>query len=207
MSASARSGRVRGRPIVRWTRRCASAATSSARHRPARGCAGWPAGGPVRRPPRESSCSARRASGRGRDRPVRPGSGADSCHSTSPPVCSTSTVRSSRGTALGRSRMLVRPHDRGVGRHVPIHPTGRVGLGLNHAQQLVRRAIGREAMMPLPHRLPRSEPLRKITPSHPVGYRNDALDHLTMITPRTTTTHRPRHQRLDPSPRSLAEFS
>jgi len=37
------------------------------------------------------------------------------------------------GTALGRSRMLVRPHDRGVDRHVPIHPTGRVGLSLNHA--------------------------------------------------------------------------
>ena len=36
---------------------------------------------------------------------------------------------------------------------------------------------------------------------------HDALDHLTMITPRTTTTHRLRHQRLDPSPRSLAEFS
>src|SRR3972149_2578457 len=51
--------------------------------------------------------------------------------------------------------MLVRPHDRGVDRHVPIHPTGRVGLSLNHAQQLVPPAIGREAMMPLPHRLPR----------------------------------------------------
>jgi hypothetical protein len=35
----------------------------------------------------------------------------------------------------------------------------------------------------------------------------DVLDHLTMITPRTTTTHRLRHQRLDPSLRSLAEFS
>jgi len=102
------------------------------------------------------------------------------------------------GTALGRSRMLVRPHDRGVDRHVPIHPTGRVGLSLNHAQQLVPRAIGREAMMSLPHRLPRPEPPRKITPRHPGPIpEHDALDHLTMITPRTTTTHRLRHQRLD----------
>src|SRR5207249_2705024 len=57
-------------------------------------------------------------------------------------------------------------------------------------------------------RLPPPEPPRKITPRHPGPKpEHDALDHLTMITPRTTTTHRLRHQRLDPSPRSLAEFS
>ena len=76
---------------------------------------------------------------------------------------------------------------RGVDRHDPIHPTDRVGLSLNHAQQLVPRAIGREAMMPLPHRLPRPEPPRKITPRRPGPMpEHDALDHLTMITPRTT---------------------
>ncbi|MEA2566864.1 MAG: hypothetical protein QOD49_2041 [Actinomycetota bacterium] len=44
-----------------------------------------------------------------------------------------------RALRLAVGRMLVRPHDRGVDRHVPIHPTGRVGLSLNHAQQLVPR--------------------------------------------------------------------
>jgi hypothetical protein len=77
------------------------------------------------------------------------------------------------------SRMLVRPHDRGVDRHVQVHPTGGVGLSLDHAHQLVPRAIGREAMMPLPHRLPRPEPPRKITPRHPDPIpEHDALDHL-----------------------------
>src|SRR6266540_1927475 len=84
----------------------------------------------------------------------------------------------------------------------------RVGLSLDHAQQLVPRAIAREAMIPLPHRLPLPEPPRRITPRHPGPIpEHDALDHLTMITPQTTTTHRLRHQRLDPSPRCLAEFN
>src|SRR4051794_9312535 len=36
---------------------------------------------------------------------------------------------------------------------------------------------------------------------------HDSFDHLPMITPRSTTPHGLRHQRLDPSPSSLAQFS
>jgi len=43
---------------------------------------------------------------------------------------------------------------------------------LNHAQQLVPRAIGREAMMPLAHRLPRPEPPGRSRHATPVQYRN-----------------------------------
>ena len=46
--------------------------------------------------------------------------------------------------------------------------------------------VGSETMMPLPPRLPRAEPLGKITPRHPGAITEyTPLDHLAMITPRT----------------------
>ena len=65
MSASTRSGRVRGRPIVRWTRRCASSGNIIGASPAWPGVSRMASGGAVRRPRRGSSCSARRASGRG----------------------------------------------------------------------------------------------------------------------------------------------
>jgi hypothetical protein len=80
---------------------------------------------------------------------------------------------------FGGGRVLMRPHDRGIDRHRPIDPASSVGLGLDHSQQHVPGPVGSETMMPLPHRLPRAEPLGKITPRHPGAItENDPLDHL-----------------------------
>jgi hypothetical protein len=68
---------------------------------------------------------------------------------------------------FGGGRVLMRPHDRGIDRHRPIDPASSIGLGLDHSQQHVPGPVGSETMMPLPHRLPRAEPLGKITPRHP----------------------------------------
>jgi hypothetical protein len=62
--------------------------------------------------------------------------------------------------------------------------------------------------MPLPYRLPWTETLREVPPGDPGPIPiDDPLHHLTIITPRPGTTDRLRHQRLDPSPRHLTEFS
>lgn len=62
-------------------------------------------------------------------------------------------------------------------------------------------------VMALPHRLSRAEPLRRITPRDPRPIPvHDPLDHLPMVPPRPRPTRRPRHQRLDPSPRRLAQL-
>lgn len=101
----------------------------------------------------------------------------------------------------------MRPDHRGVDTDVPVDSPRSVSLGLQHRQQPVPSAVGREAMVPLPDRLPRPEPLRQITPRNPGPIAmHDALDDLPVITPRTRTPYRLRHQRLNPSPRRLAQL-
>jgi len=72
---------------------------------------------------------------------------------------------------FGCGRVLMRPHDRGIDRHRPIDPASSVGLGLDHSQQHVPGPVGSETTMPLPHRLPRTEPLGKITHATPARQR------------------------------------
>jgi hypothetical protein len=60
---------------------------------------------PCRRPARASCWSVRRGTARWRDRPVRPGDGADSCHSTAPPCAR----RRPRARPPCRRPMLMHP--------------------------------------------------------------------------------------------------
>ncbi len=96
------------------------------------------------------------------------------------------------------------PHERWAEFAKRLHDTEHAG---DHSQQHVPGPVGSETMMSLPHRLPRAEPLGKITPRHPGATTdNDPLDHLAMITPRTRPPLRLRHQPLDPGSRYLAEL-
>lgn len=104
--------------------------------------------------------------------------------------------------------MLVHPHDRGVHRHRPVQLTGRVRPHLKVSEQFVPGAISGEPMMPLPHRLPRPEPLGQVTPRDPSPQPiDDPFDHLTVIAKRPATlTVRGRQQPFDPGPRSIIQY-
>ena len=69
--------------------------------------------------------------------------------------------------------------DRGIDRDLPLQLSGRVSLGDQMGVDLVPGPVRAEPAMPLPHRLPRPEPLWKITPGDPAPMAvHDALHHL-----------------------------
>lgn len=91
------------------------------------------------------------------------------------------------GESLRGGPVLMRTHDRGINTHRPIQLTSSISISLQRREQPIPRAIGGEAVMALPHRLPRTEPFRQITPRHPGPIPvDDALDHLPMIPKRPT---------------------
>lgn len=73
---------------------------------------------------------------------------------------------------LGSGAVLMGPGDGGVDTDVPVDLTGQLGIGLRRGQHPLPRAVGGEAVLPLPRRLPRPEPLGQITARPPVRYRN-----------------------------------
>lgn len=108
---------------------------------------------------------------------------------------------------FGGGRVLMRQHDRRIDRHRPIDPGSNVGLGLDHSLQHFPGPVGSETMMLLPTPSATGRTAREVHATPPRSItENDPLDHLAMITPRTRPPLRLRHQRLDPSPRRLAEF-
>lgn len=92
--------------------------------------------------------------------------------------CTTSTSRSTRlcrgvsswcstASSPGAGRVLVRAHDGGIHRDVPVDLADRVGCCLELLQQSLPGAVRRPEPMALVDRLPRPEPLRQIAPVHP----------------------------------------
>jgi hypothetical protein len=110
--------------------------------------------------------------------------------------------------AAGACGVLVGAHDRGVDRDQPVQLPRGVGAGLRGGHQSLPGAVGAPAVMAFPHRLPRSEPCRQVSPwrscAVPPG---DALDHLAVVTPLAApTTRRTRQQRRDEGPRLVSNY-
>jgi hypothetical protein len=93
-----------------------------------------------------------------------------------------------RRVGAGAGRMLVGANDGGVDRDVPADLTRGVGCGLDLLEQTFPGPVCGPQTMAFVDRLPRPEPLRRITPlhtgRHPV---QNPVDHLPMIPPPATT--------------------
>lgn len=101
--------------------------------------------------------------------------------------------------------MLMRTHDGGVDRNVPVHVTGRVGRGLNLLQQPLPRPVRRPLPMTFIDGLPWPEPLGKITPVHPGSHPvQDPVDHLPMVSPPATPVVADRQERPQPRQEKLS---
>jgi|SRR4051812_6745218 hypothetical protein len=83
--------------------------------------------------------------------------------------------------------MLMSTVDGGVDAHRPVDSTLGVSMGQQRGQDVVPGPVCAEPFVSLPHRLPRAELNRQITPRDrgaiPV---DDSLDHLSVITERAT---------------------
>jgi hypothetical protein len=104
--------------------------------------------------------------------------------------------------------MLVRTHDGGVHRNVPVELTGRVGRGLDLLQQTLPGAVGRPQPVAFIDRLPRTEPLGQIPPLHPGPHPvQDPVDHLPVIPPPATTPVADRKERPQPFPLAIRQVT
>src|SRR5215213_3381365 len=104
-------------------------------------------------------------------------------------------------------RVLVRTVDRGVHTDRPVDLAGGVGPGQQRGQDRVPRPVAAEPAVPLPHRLPRPERRRQITPRDPTPIPvQDPLHDLTVITHRPPPTRTlSRQQRLNQLPLVIVE--
>jgi len=104
--------------------------------------------------------------------------------------------------------MLMRPHDGGVDRDIPVDLILRVGRGLNLLEQTLPRPVGRPQPVPFVNRLPRPEPFRQVTPvntgPHPV---QNPVDHLPVIPPPATTPVTDRQERPQPFPLGITQIT
>jgi hypothetical protein len=92
--------------------------------------------------------------------------------------------------------MLMRTHDGGVDRDVPVDVTGRVVRRLDLLQQPLPCPVRRPLPKTFVDGLPRPEPLRKVTPVHPGSHPvEDPVDHLPVIPPPATTAIADRQER------------
>ena len=170
MSPRSASGRVRGRPGPSHGTRSAASSGSSWVESPA--CPGVTqepgAGrGPstsawvlVVSPPRDRRC---------RDRPVRRYGPAEFLSFDGAPCMRQQPRRRppARRRPAGGRGVLMHPRHGRVHADPPVQLTVRMGLRLQRRQQPVPRAVGREPMVALPHRLPRPELRWQIAPRHP----------------------------------------
>lgn len=102
----------------------------------------------------------------------------------------------------------MRAHDRRVHADHPIDIASSVRSGQQRRKDPVPRAVDGKLAVSFPDGLPRPEPIRQIPPGHPGPVpEDDALDHLAVITPRTTSTPHPRHQPFEPFPLRIREFT
>lgn len=73
-----------------------------------------------------------------------------------------------------------------IDRYIPVDVTGSVGLGKDLHQHAIPGAIDGVSTVPLPHCLPRTEPLWEIPPRDPGPIPVDnALDHPAIVFERT----------------------
>lgn len=104
--------------------------------------------------------------------------------------------------------MLMGPVDRGVDGNGPLHPAHRVITDLDVFQQLRPGPIRFPAGEPLVDGLPGAVPLGQIAPRSPRPQPpQHPVDHLPVITPRTTTSIHPRQQGLYPLPRRFRQLA
>ena len=102
--------------------------------------------------------------------------------------------------------MLMHPSDRRIDRDDPIQPPDLVATRLHPRQNSLPGAVLGPPIEPLEHRIPRTEPLRQITPRRARAKPpHDPLDNHPVIQPRTASTLHPRQQRLNHSPRLIRD--
>ena len=96
----------------------------------------------------------------------------------------------------------MRTGDGGVHADLPVDQPGSIRVGQQLGQDPVPGAVPSQAPVPLPHRLPRTELRRQVTPGDPGAVPvDDPLDHLPVITKRLALLAiRRRHQRRDQFP-------
>lgn len=98
----------------------------------------------------------------------------------------------------GAGGMLIRPHNGGVDRDVPVDLARGVSLGLQLPEQAFPGAVRRPQSVPFINRLPRTEPFWQVTPlntgPHPV---QNPVDHLPVIPPPAALRTRPQPHRRD----------
>lgn len=113
-----------------------------------------------------------------------------------------------RRVGAGAGRVLVRAHDGGIHRDIPVDLAHRVGLSLDLLQQPFPGAVRRPEPMALIDRFPRPEPLRQITPvhpgPHPVQY---PVDHLPVVTPAPAPTIADGQERPQPFPLRVRQIT
>lgn len=104
--------------------------------------------------------------------------------------------------------MLMRPHDGGVDRDVPVNLPDRVGLGLDLLEQTLPRPVGRPHPVPFVDGLPWPEPFGQVTPLHAGPYPvQNPVDHLPVIPPPATTPVADRQERPQPCPLGITQIT
>src|SRR6185437_9772518 len=107
----------------------------------------------------------------------------------------------------GTSRMLMRPHHRGIHGHDPLDGLPAI-TDLGMGQDLVPRPISGPPPQPLMTGLPRAITLGQIPPrSTRAQLPQDPVDHLPVIPPPPAAPPRRRQQRLDHRPRPIGQLT
>jgi hypothetical protein len=102
--------------------------------------------------------------------------------------------------------VLVGPIDRGVDAEVPLDLASGVGQRNQVSVDPVPGPVSAEPLVTLPHRLPRTELSRQVTPGDPGAEPvDDPLQDLPVIPEGPMPPVPDRHQRLDLGPMSIAE--
>lgn len=113
-----------------------------------------------------------------------------------------------RRVGAGAGRMLMRPHDGGVNRDVPVDLTRRIGGGLDLLEQKLPRPVTGPETVPFVDGLPRPVPVGQVTPLHagPNPVQNP-VDHLPVAPPPATTPITDRQERPQPFPLGIAQIT
>lgn len=119
--------------------------------------------------------------------------------------CETSGMRDHPRGAGRVQRVLVQPHHRRVHRHRPVQLPSGVRRGQHLGQEASQVPSVAPPVMTLPHRLPRTEDRRQVTPRDPRPIPVDPFHHLPVTPERPPTPPLRRRKRLDPLPHTVTE--